>query len=431
MTTSRDRLGELRERARDARQRRATAQKALDAAERVGDDQAVVAVRGQLAVIQSEIERVTALESNALSQIAGVTTDAYTFGDNWLDDPETIRDLQALAHTTRPVGSMNLGQIMSADEFVNVIQTGAWHSPKWGNPAPRVGSTGGGDVGVTPFVVNSTPGLPDTARYGPFQGVIPQLRRRIRLLDLIGVSTMTSGNFFFIAIESGSLDTAAETAELQLKPGADDNLASQMISIQTIAHWLKIARQQLDDVPGFGVTVNERLIYGVTRRIEQAILNGNGTGNNILGILNQTGLQTVAFTAGAVFTDLILQGITAILNVEAEPDAIVCNPSDAEQMLIAKTSGSGQRLDSVGAFVTPPDQLWGLPLITSTVIPAGQVLVGTFGREALLYVREGPSLRTSDADQDDFLRNRLTMLAEARVGLAVFHPAAFCLVHTA
>jgi HK97 family phage major capsid protein len=99
-------------------------------------------------------------------------------------------------------------------------------------------------------------------------------------------------------------------------------------------------------------------------------------------------------------------------------------------MLQAKTSGSGQRLDSVGAFVTPGDVMWGLPLVVSTVIPQGQVLVGAFGTESILYVREGVNLRTTDADQDDFLRNALTMLAECRVGLAVWHPNAFCLVAT-
>jgi HK97 family phage major capsid protein len=242
---------------------------------------------------------------------------------------------------------------------------------------------------------------------------------------------MTSGAFFYVAQESGSLDTAAETAELSLKPGGDLTLTSQMIAIQTVAHWLKIARQALDDVPGFGQTINQRLIYGVSRRIEQQILSGDGTANNILGILNQTGLQTVAFTAGAIFTDLILTGIEQIWAVESEPDAVVCNPADYGTMLAAKTTGSGERLDSVGAFVTPGDVLWGLPLIVSTVIPAGQVLVGAFGLESMLYVREGVNLRTSDADQDDFTRNRLTMLAEARVGFATWHANAFCLVHTA
>jgi hypothetical protein len=297
MTPSRDRLVEVRDRSRTARKERADVQRALDAAERVGDEQAVYALRAKLAGVGHELEVAGALESQLLSSMAGVS-DGYALGDNWLDDPETIRELQSLAHGTRPIGTFNIGQIASADQFASMIQSGAWHQQKLAAPSPRVAPHGGGD-GPTQFATpNSTPCLPDSARYGPWQGVVPQLRRRIRLLDLVAVSTMSTGAFMFFAQESGSLDTAAETPELQLKPGADVSLTSQMITIQTIAHWVKTSRQALDDVPGFGVELNNRLIYGVTRRIEQAILSGDGTGSNILGILNQPGLQSVAYAAG-------------------------------------------------------------------------------------------------------------------------------------
>jgi hypothetical protein len=46
-------------------------------------------------------------------------------------------------------------------------------------------------------------------------------------------------------------------------------------------------------------------------------------------------------------------------------------------------------------------------------------------------VRETVNLRTSDSDQDDFLRNRVTFLAEGRWALAVTEPSAFVLVHLA
>ena len=36
-----------------------------------------------------------------------------------------------------------------------------------------------------------------------------------------------------------------------------------------------------------------------------------------------------------------------------------------------------------------------------------------------------------NSDQDDFVKNRLTMLGEGRFGLAVFQPSAFALVHLA
>jgi hypothetical protein len=42
-----------------------------------------------------------------------------------------------------------------------------------------------------------------------------------------------------------------------------------------------------------------------------------------------------------------------------------------------------------------------------------------------LFIREGVDVLLSDADQDDFIRNRVTLLAEMRAALAVFRPSAF------
>lgn len=45
-----------------------------------------------------------------------------------------------------------------------------------------------------------------------------------------------------------------------------------------------------------------------------------------------------------------------------------------------------------------------------------------------LFLREAPHLSISEADQDD-LRRHVTYLAELRVGVAVWYPSAFALVH--
>jgi hypothetical protein len=425
MTHSRDRLQEVQARTSDARGKRAAAQKVIDAAIRVGDMDAEAAGRQALEVAHTELETARELERILLGQIAGVSIDAYTFGDNWLDQPETLRELQALAHGTRPIGNVNVGPLMSADQFANVINTGAWHTPKWGAPVPR--STGGGDVGVTPFTANSTPSMPAEARY-EYLGVVSQLKRRIRLLDLIPAITMDTGNFFWLANESGSLDMAAETAELSLKPSGDLSLTSKMVQAATIASWLKAPRQALADVAGFGQTIQQRLTYSVLRRVENQIVSGDGTASNLTGVLHTAGIQNVPFTAGAILADQVLNGITLVTQAEAEPDAVIINPADEQKMLIAKTSGSGERLDSAGAFTDLPGTIWSLPMVSSTVAPAGTAIVGAFATQSALYVRESVNLRVSDSDQDDFLRNITTYLAEARVAFAVYNAPAFCTV---
>jgi hypothetical protein len=65
----------------------------------------------------------------------------------------------------------------------------------------------------------------------------------------------------------------------------------------------------------------------------------------------------VVFDAGVPLTDLALDGIVGTLVAEAEPDAVAINPTDWGQMLRARAEGSGQRLDSGGAFAAQPLQL--------------------------------------------------------------------------
>ena len=101
------------------------------------------------------------------------------------------------------------------------------------------------------------------------------------------------------------------------------------------------------------------------------------------------------------------------------------NANDWAAMLKHKAAGSGVRLDSDGMFSAPPTTAWGLPVVTSKVMPAGTALVGAFGTCTRLFIREAVNVRLSDADQDDFIRNRVTALAELRAGLAVWQPLGF------
>ena len=59
---------------------------------------------------------------------------------------------------------------------------------------------------------------------------------------------------------------------------------------------------------------------------------------------------------------------------------------------------------------------------------AGGALVGDFANGCTLFVREGANVRLSDSDQDDFVRNRATLLGEGRFALAVWSPASFVTV---
>ena len=154
---TRNRLKSIRERTSAARQRMSAAREAVNLAASASDPDARRAAEVALEMARGEVELATELESTLLSQMAGVS--GATFGqDNFLDDPDTIRMLEQYAHSSLPIGAVNLGPLMSAGEFVQRIESGAW-----GSVRAESDSYGG-------YPNPNNPDIPDTARLGPYRG---------------------------------------------------------------------------------------------------------------------------------------------------------------------------------------------------------------------------------------------------------------------
>jgi HK97 family phage major capsid protein len=368
--------------------------------------------------ISGEQER----ENYLLSTIANA--DAYG-ARTILEDPDVLDRIRNQAMSSQPMGDQNWGIAISREEIVERL-----HRRREAAGVAADLMTGGFGSGMMAAAGDAV--LPsDTIRTVPAPwGIVSQLRRRVRLLDLLPTE-VTDAKVIPYLVESGSLDTGgpAETAELSIVPAVAPTLTDATATIVAIAGYTHASRDTLSDVPSLANTIHTRLAYLVERRTENQILSGNGTGQNILGITNTTGIGAPASVAGdSNNADLIMGGIINVLQAEAEPDAIVVNPADWGKSAKLKASGSGQRLDSDGAYSDIPLTMWGLPLVVSTAITSGTALVGSFGMGAQLWVRQGLTLLTSDADQDDWVRRAVKVMGEWRVGLSVFRPAAFAKV---
>jgi len=357
--------------------------------------------------IQLQIASVEQEHTYLLGRISGVDG-GNTLNEGFLSDPAAMTEWRIIAESNEPFGDRIMGTWKSRDQLLAEFDQ------------RRNLMASAGDVV-----------LPSDAARTTFYGVVPQLRRQIRLLDLIPTAPMDSGSFDVLT-ETGSLDSGpAETDELTVKPS--DNLAftEQTVKARTIPVWTRISRQTLGDVPGLSNVIQTRLMYKVERRLENQIIGGDGTGVNLLGIVHTSGIGAPASVTGdSVNSDLVLNALGSVLTSEAEPNAACLNPADVIKMLKVKAAGSGQRLDSPGAFAAALADLtlWGLPVIASTGVATGHALVGDFTRGAILFIREGINIRVSDSDQADFINNAVKILAEGRWALLVQQPAAFAYV---
>ena len=78
-----------------------------------------------------------------------------------------------------------------------------------------------------------------------------------------------------------------------------------------------------------------------------------------------------------------------------------------------------------GPFVSQAPVAWNLPLVTGMSIAAGNFLVGAFRFGAQVFDRLAPEVVISTEDQDNFVKNLITIRGEERLAFAVKAPGAF------
>jgi HK97 family phage major capsid protein len=180
--------------------------------------------------------------------------------------------------------------------------------------------------------------------------------------------------------------------------------------------------------------IDNELMYGLRLREDQQILNGAGTGEDLLGILNTAGIQSYDWSDGATLpvkdtkADALRRAATLAFLAYYEPTGIVLHPNDWEDIELTKDA-QGQYLVAVSIAMGGEPRVWRMPIIDTPAMAEGTALVGAFGTGAQLYDREQASIRISEQHSDFFVRNAIVVLAEQRLALAVKRPEAFVKVN--
>jgi hypothetical protein len=405
------RVESLKDQHAEARRDAATAKRDFEAADRPGkatdwpEFKEAQRAQARAAAIHDEIEEARGHVLQALAELGGGSAAPFELPER---DRQTLADLASHAESKVRLGTVGIGTWSPREQLLDEI----------GGAAFMAADPGRVDVS-------------DSARMGAHQGVVGRPRRALRLLDLFPSAPMTVGSSFEYLREVGNQDTAREQVEGAVKAQAEIEFIDAEAHAETIAHWTKIKRQSLADVPALDGVIRGRLQHGVMRRLENQLIAGQGHDvNELEGLLGVTGIGDVAYDADELAADQALEGIVDVLLSDAVPNFVALSPRDWAQMLKAKADGSGEYF-SAGAFAVQAERLWNVPVVPTAAIPQGKALVGDAVIGATVFVREGVQVLVSDSDQDDFTRNRLTLLGEGRFGVAVWVPSAFALVHLA
>lgn len=253
-------------------------------------------------------------------------------------------------------------------------------------------------------------------------GIMPLPQRRMTVRDLISPGRM-DGNTIEYVKETGFTNNAGMVAEGAAKPESDIKLGLVATSAKVIAHWMKASRQILSDVSQLRSIIDQRLLYGLAMKEEQQLLTGDGTGQNLHGIIPQATAYVELFAPplGTEIDALRLAMLQAAL-AEYPATGHVMNPTDWARIELTK--------DTTGSYIignpqgTAAPTLWGLPVVATQAIAVDKFLTGAFQMGAQLFDRWDARVEAGYVN-DDFTKNLVTILAEERLALAVYRPEAF------
>lgn len=233
-----------------------------------------------------------------------------------------------------------------------------------------------------------------------------------------------------VAQRMNNWGAATFVAEGNLKPESQMFFEEKVAQVEVLAHYIKANRQVLDDLPGLRANVDNDLLYGLLFREDAALLYGSGVSPALPGIMLDSDTQSYAWSQGKTGdtkADALRRARTLVELALYEASAAVIHPAVWEEVETEKGSDGHYMWLQLSPTPNNPyaESIWRVPLVVSPAIRYDQFLLGAFGAAATLYDREEANIRFSDQNEDDFLRNRVAILAEERLGVAWKRPEAF------
>lgn len=252
-------------------------------------------------------------------------------------------------------------------------------------------------------------------------GITLEARQVLRVRDVLYARPTEMQVVDFVKVNA-PLAIASPQTEASAKAENAVTFASVSEKVRLIATWIPASRQILDDFTELAGFLKTSLPYYVDLEEEIQLLSGDGTGENLHGLLT----QAAAFNTGLLsnskgwnkidIVGRVIQQISAAK--EIQPTFVILHPNDWWEMRLTK--------DSFGRYILGDPQqmveatLFGLRVVSTTSIASGSFLVGS-GLPAASEIRDRMEMQIDISTEysDFFVRNLVAIRAEKRLALIV------------
>lgn len=267
--------------------------------------------------------------------------------------------------------------------------------------------------GVVNMLTDFEPGVLRFARTAPFFAA---------LFPSYPTNSKTVGYAEMVTPEGG----AAMTAEGALKSQADFNLEEKTTDVKKVTAFIKTSTEALDDIEGLMGEIENELITLVDLKADSQVLNGDGTGQNLRGVLE----DAQPFAAGDFANTIVAPNEYDVLSVAINqievaevisgepagfmPNVIVLHPTDVRRMRLTKDLDNNYVFPIYAADGTRVEDL---PVIANARMTKGDFLVMDSSK-GTVRPRQATTVELG-YEMDDFTKNLVTIRAEKRLAFYI------------
>lgn len=263
---------------------------------------------------------------------------------------------------------------------------------------------------------------------------VAEIKYNLGVRELFGAEAISGNSYTYFRMGATDLPDSFDgtTSQGSEKPQIHPTYTTVTAALVKKACHLKETDELLNDAPYLESVVRGRGVFELQKAIESYLVSS---------VLGTSGID-VTVNNGISFDNLLKAKMAVNTNTGYDADAVIINPADLQTLLLTKdgANNTGQYLmggpayapygnGAYGAYLP----IWGMKVVATSAIAQGTALVGAFKSCASVITKAGEGFRVEVANQneDDFVKNMVTVRVEERLLAAVRLPAGFAKVYTA
>jgi hypothetical protein len=218
-------------------------------------------------------------------------------------------------------------------------------------------------------------------------------------------------------------DTFDYSPEAKIRPAGKVVFTQESCALKTLARHIPVTEEMLEDAPQIESVINVDLTRSLDEEEETQMFHGDGTGEQLTGIFNNTECLTYLQSsgkAGDTKLDALRRAITLLLRRGYRPSAIFISPEDKEEIDLLK-GDDGHYINVAMILGSGTSQVMQVPLVASAALNANEAAVGDWLMAVTVYNRRETTVRIVEPE-DYSLRGLRAVMGSKRKGFAIRRP---------